>query len=303
MVKKNRKNKYLKILDLIQNQIRIQRIRMYSSKFSKRIFNNKQHIVLQVFRQLWRNTYREFLQMLMFSKLPQLLNLNKLPHFTTLQKFAKRTSSTLIGRLITSICKMLSPVPLQIGIDGTGFSLERASHYYCKRIDRTKPVKGFVKLNASSDLKSNLILSVRVRKHPSHETKDFIPLLKKITKRVSLVCADKAYDSEKNHEFVRHKLLAESVIPLRIRQRKRLYGMYRKLLSKQFPEKLYGKRSNAESTFGALKRRFGSTLTSRTFRTQKTELMFRILAYNANRFIELTAHALQFWRAFLQSPI
>ena len=301
MSKKSRQNKYLRILDVVQNQIRIRRIRMYNSKFSKRIFNNEQHIVLQVFRQLWRRTYREFREFLEFSKLPQLLSLKRVPHFTTLQKFAKRTSSTLIGKLIASICKMLAPVPLNVGIDGTGFSLERASHYYCKRINRTKPIKGFVKLNASSDLDSNLLLSVRVRKHPSHETKDFKPLLSKIPAKLSLVLADKAYDSEKNHEFVRHKLRAESVIPLRVRERKRIYGMYRKLLSKQFPGKLYAKRNNAESAFSALKRRYGSTLTSRTFRTQKNELNFRILAYNANRFIELTSYALQFWRAFLQS--
>ena len=42
----------------------------------------------------------------------------------------------------------------------------------------------------------------------------------------------------------------------------------------------YHKRSNAESTFGAIKKKFGETLKSRKRRAQVNELLCKIISYN-----------------------
>lgn len=39
---------------------------------------------------------------------------------------------------------------------------------------------------------------------------------------------DKGYDSEKIHALIREEIKAESIIPLRVRKRKKIKGKYRK---------------------------------------------------------------------------
>jgi hypothetical protein len=41
---------------------------------------------------------------------------------------------------------------------------------------------------------------------------------------------DKGYDSEKIHALIREEIKAESIIPLRVRKRKRIKGKYKKQL-------------------------------------------------------------------------
>lgn len=66
----------------------------------------------------------------------------------------------------------------------------------------------------------------------------------------------------------------------------RTKGRYRKKLRREFPEKLYHKRSLIESSFSAIKRKYCSTIYSRKFRSQKIELLTKILAYDLERIIK-----------------
>ena len=40
---------------------------------------------------------------------------------------------------------------------------------------------------------------------------------------------DKGYDSEKIHALIREEIKADSIIPLRVRKRKKIKGKYRKV--------------------------------------------------------------------------
>ena len=47
---------------------------------------------------------------------------------------------------------------------------------------------------------------------------------------------DKGYDSEEIHALIREEIKAESIIPLRVRKRKKIKGKYRKQLYLTFDE-------------------------------------------------------------------
>lgn len=303
---KGKEFKYLKIAEFVLQKLKYAGVPEHFSKFSKRTYNNLQHIVLQVFRQKERKTYRDFVDFLeIATELTSYLKLQRVPHFTTLQKFAQRIRPLWIQRLIAQCCKVIDLGQLKIGVDSTGFSLDYASHHYVKRINRNKPDKGYVKLSAAGCLNKLFILALVIRKRPAHDNKDFRPLVLKAAKQgsLSLVTADKAYDAEKNHELC-SKIGAESVIPLRRYTSlvSRVKGKRRKRLFRRFPEDKYHQRSKIESAFGALKRRFGSVLKSRSFKAQKNELLFKVVAYNATRLAEQISWLCQNGRAFLQSP-
>ena len=69
--------------------------------------------------------------------------------------------------------------------------------------------------------------------------------------------------------------------------------------SNNFPSEIYKQRVIIESIFSAIKRRFGHQIYARRFSTQKNELMFRIIAYDVERLVNLCVKEVY----FLLSPI
>lgn len=272
----NTKRKYLRIVNRLKKALLSSRIPKFMSKFSKKIFNSWQHVMLLVFRQHERKSYRDFIDWLSFSKLPKAICLRRIPHFTTLQKFSARMKSLWLDSMIKTLCNICDIA----GIDSTGFSLANSSQYFCSVIGRK--VKQFLKLSMIGNMRKKIIMAVRIRKKRRHDNVDFGPLIEKI--RADVIVADRGYDSEMNHVISeKHGInfiapLKNDSVPLC-----RTSGIHRKFLKRNFPFHIYHERNKCESIFSALKRRFGSAVNSRTFATQKNELMFRVLAYNFSR--------------------
>ena len=64
----------------------------------------------------------------------------------------------------------------------------------------------YIKLSLAADVLQQIICTIKIRRAPTrHDSIDFRPLITKISELVplSVVTADKAYDSEKNHVLVR----------------------------------------------------------------------------------------------------
>ena len=125
---------------------------------------------------------------------------------------------------------------------------------------------------------------------------DFRPLVIKISELVplSVVTADKAYDSEDNHVLVRDILHAFSVIPARYARYEHVpiwktHGRYRKQMKRGYSRLLYNQRNKNETILSVIKRLFGEHITSsRLVKTQNRELLsFRCIAYNIHRLTNL----------------
>src|ERR1051326_9163438 len=119
--------------------------------------------------------------------------------------------------------------------------------------------------------------------------------------QLSVVTADKAYDSEGNHVLVRDVLHALSVIPARYEHVpiRKTHGRYRKQMKRGYCKLLYNQRNKNETIVSVIKRLFGEHITSRLVKTQNRELSFRCIDYyNTHRLTNLTIIT---W--FLQSQI
>lgn len=278
-------------------------IPIYNSKYSNRIFTNIQHLFLLIAKENTTYDYRKFTESLYDSKIPLYLSLKRIPHFTTLQKFAKRLQAKLLKKLIFMTRNLFKEQGTFFGADSTGMELDHASSHYCKRIDRVKPVKGFVNLNALSDLYNKIIIVTKIRKKRRHDCSDFMPMFNKIKHLdFDYFVADKGYDSEKNHKAVfeagKHSLISLKNQKLPIRLTK---GRYRKKAKRDFEQGLYTQREITESIFSAIKRKYGSKLRARKFKTQKIELLCKILSYNIERAIRNLFEMIYLLKAFLQS--
>lgn len=100
--------------------------------------------------------------------------------------------------------------------------------------------------------------------------------------------ADKGYDVEKNHEFIREKIKGLSIIPLRpMGSGINFKGRYRKMLRKHFPLDKYHQRSKIETVNFVEKRKFGSFFNSRIMRLRRMEIKVIDIVYNIYRYMKL----------------
>ena len=142
------------------------------------------------------------------------LGLSRIPHFTTLQKFTERINNALLEKIISSFIVISGTKHIFVGIDSTGFNMTHASQYYT---DRTGLRRKYAKLSIGADVLQQIICTIKIRRAPTrHDNIDFKPILTRITEilPLSVVTADKGYDSEENHLLVRERLHAFSIIRL-----------------------------------------------------------------------------------------
>lgn len=281
-------HKYKKFSKITAKLCKKLKLPLYNSQYSNKIFTNQQKLFLLVYKEEKHLTYRQLEEDLYDSKIPEYLGLKRIPRWTTLQMFAKTIEANFMERLIRATANLVEQIGSIAGIDSTGMSLDTASQHYCKRIDRKNYAKGFLTLQALSDLDNQTVRAVRIHRKRMHDSRHLIPLWNKgkSTEIITFV-ADKGYDSENN---LRH-LYDNNVIPLISMKymhlpRRKTGGRTRKLMKERFDWGLYHQRSKCETIFSSIKRKYGSVLKCRTLKTQKIEILMKVLCYNINKVID-----------------
>lgn len=279
----NNRNFYKKLIQRVKSGVRAARIPRSFSKKKNNVFSNEQHIVIQTLMQLEGKALRDMPSFL--ELLQEELHLARAIHFTTINKFALRIKQTYIELIIARMIK--SNESSLAAIDGTGFSLNARSPYFCTIAGERNR---FMQTNVCAEVRRRLIVAVRLRRKRRHENIDVPYLMEQSLKQLKITAflADKAYDSEKNY-CIAEENGARFIAPLRKTSVKKylVTGLHRKQLVDNFPSKIYKQRVIIESIFSAIKRRFGHQVYARRFNSQKNELLFRILAYNSERLVNL----------------
>ena len=273
--------------------LRNARIPIFLHRKSNHIFTVWQHMVLLVIRQYEGKSYRLFSEWLVESYyLRMFLKLSHIPHFTTLQKFTERVNGTMLERIISSFIVLTNIRQIFVGVDSSGFKATHASQYYTERAGVRKRRRKYIKVSLGADVLKQIICTVKIRRTPArHDNIDFRPLITKVSEilPLSVVTADKGYDSEDNYVPVREELHAFSVIPARCEHVPiwKTHGRYRKQMKRGYSKLLYNQRNKDETILSVKKRLFGEHITSRLVRTQNRELCLRCIAYNMHRLTNL----------------
>ena len=313
MINKRKEKRYIKFVKFVLRNIENLRIRKYSHKFSKKMYGNWVHIVLLALRQKMDKSYREFTDVLdVCTELLNLLEIKKAPHFTTLQKAAGRLRFNFVEKIMSGFILLTMTIYVRTGIDSTGLQPTRASSYYTKVISKDKKkrrkIRKFIKLTMFVDLDKQLIISQKIRRGPANDNKDSLPVMKKgkyildqAGKKAKSVDADKGYDSEKNHEFAVEKLKEEDRIKIKNKDVPihRTRGTYRKKAKRRINKLRANYRSKIETINSVIKRIEGSTVRSINVSMQNKEVLFKEIAYQADRLSKIAKY---YSTGFLLSP-
>jgi Transposase DDE domain len=101
--------------------------------------------------------------------------------------------------------------------------------------------------------------------------------------RIGLVLADAAFDSERNHTYIRRALGAQSVIPAkRGKKTWRIHGV-RAEMRRAFPRRLDRRRALIESLFSSVNRKLSARAPGRTLPMQKRQALLLVLSFNLYR--------------------
>lgn len=246
----------------------------YFSKFSNRIYCNHQKLAIYVLMQKFKTSTRGIVSILRASSDMRLhLGMSRIPVHSTIVRFVNK-----IKKYFHKVLDIRQA--LTVAVDATGFDLESKSYYYRTvwNSDRRQKTKRFMKLSIAVDADKQHVLTYKIRKSRTHDSKDFKALVQKLS--CKHVVADKGYDAKELRKFVVRKLKARPHIPYR-----KMSGRPRRgpRIIPPPDEKIYKKRSIVENVFFCIKRKYGSVLRNKTFATQKAELISKLVAYNVDK--------------------
>jgi len=213
------------------------------------------------------------------------------PHFNTVLKCLKDSSLIPYLKHLIQVSGMpLQQVESDFAVDSSGFSTSLFGRWFDARTGNESEKRKYVKIHLTCGVKSNIITAVNITKGNFGDSPQFEGLIKDTDKIYNIreVSADKAYSSRKNLQLV-SDLGGIPFIPfkrnIKATSRARRSGIWKKMLllfSSHIDEfnHHYHKRSNSETCFHMLKRKFGSHLRSRTETGQANEILAKCLAHN-----------------------
>ena len=281
-------HKHISFLTATMNAIRESKIPLYSSKFSRKDYNQHQLLALLVFKEYLGVRYREIVELVeVMNAIQKRLGITRIPHFTTLCKFSSRISSTIfteVQKQATNFSYRDTGRVSTIAIDSTGFTTEYFSYYYSMRTEKTR--KDFIKISLAVDTEKQTILGAKITKSRQHDTKHAKPLLRNTMKKAECYVLDRGYDSEQIHLQIRTEIHAESIIPIRDWNADYVKGQYRNEMAENFDRVRYGQRNKVETVFSVIKRRFGEEIKGRSYRSQVKELKLKCIVYSVDLFLK-----------------
>lgn len=247
-----------------------ERLPKYSSKFSRKDYTMRQHVVMLCLKIRTKQRYREFCEILaLMPEIKDLLGLSKVPHWTTLDKAFLRLQNCVLAALLQAESSGFAT------IDATGFDRRHASKQYLNRCGmHIKSLKATLLV----DVHKQEILDVHCTMTRKHDTKVVLPLTER--HRLRILCGDMGYDDSKVRRALRSRGV-RPLIPHRVFMKKQKY--WNSLMN----QKLYHQRSLSETVNSVIKRRYSDTLYSKNWRSQFKEMVLLCIVYNIDRKIRI----------------
>src|SRR3989338_2726970 len=272
---------FKKLWDLTREICHRAQIPLYVERHDPKVFTTIQKVFLWLYKTKKKLTLRGLVDDLRESRVVEFLRLRRVPSFSVLSYFLTSIPTGLLNAIDATIQSLLPSYDAVI-VDGTGFECTHPSHYYCLRRNSAFPVDGFITLHAIIDQENGFVRVYRSRAKKTHDAKVFKRLLQKLDDKPRIVYADRGYDSEENYSFVVEKLGA---VPLLLQKNmlkpvERCKGLYRREMRETFDYGEYLKRNKIEAIFSSIKRKYGSTVTTRNIMNQRKEITLKIIIYN-----------------------
>jgi transposase len=213
--------------------------------------------------------------------------ISKVPHFNSVSNYLENPELTpLLRDLIVQSSLPLQSVETNFAADSSGFTTSRFTRWFDVKYGKERTKQDWVKVHIMCGVKTNIVTAVEIEGQNANDCRLLPPLVATTAQNFTLneVSADKGYASKNNVEVIT-KFGATPFISLRETDKGLGGGAWAQMFHyfnfrKQEFLQHYHKRSNVESTFSMMKRKFGDSLRSKTDTAMVNESLCKILCHN-----------------------
>ena len=259
-----------------------------NSPISHKDFKVREELLCMILHTYFCGSLRKTISFLQSIKKEGLIS--KVPCYKTLSNYFSEGSLTnVLENLITISSIPLASFEKTLAIDSSGFSKGMYSQWSEYKWGKpTGKEREWLKLHACIGTKTNVFFKAEVTSKNVADCPEFPGLLTEAVKYVDAeeVVADLAYSSRKNMDTA-IALGLVPFIPFKVNARGLAKGsaIWRTMFNEfqrnreTYMEK-YHARSNVETNFHMLKTKFGNKLRTKSFETEKNELLTKVLVHN-----------------------
>jgi transposase len=214
--------------------------------------------------------------------------IDALPHYNSIFNVLDRESLTpILQQLIARAALPLKALETDFAVDSTGLGTQNFYRHFSAKYGREVEHRSYIKIHAMVGTKTNVIAAVAVTDSSVGDAPMLAPLVTEAAERfnVERVSADKAYASVFNFDLM-ESLGVKPFVPFKTNATgtsksatwNRLFHFFH--LNKDEFLPAYHRRSNVESTFSAMKRKFGDIIRSKSPVAQRNEALLKVLCHN-----------------------
>lgn len=202
-------------------------------------------------------------------------------------KFLENPAFTpILKALIAKSAAPLKTVETQFAIDSSGFGSNKFEKWFDEKYGAPRQRAIWVKAHICCGTRTNIVTAVRILDKDSADSPQFAPLVRETAREFTIgeVSADKAYTSVDNFEAVA-ACGGTGFMAFKSNTTGGAGGLFQKMFhyfSYKREEYLahYHRRSNVESVFSMVKRKFGDSVRSKTETAMVNEVLCKFLAHN-----------------------
>jgi transposase len=208
------------------------------------------------------------------------------PHYNSVFRVLEDPNTTPVLRaLIVRTSLPLRGVETDFAVDSTGFGTSKFDRWFDHKYGVERKKAQWIKCHIATGVKTNIVTACEVNDAGDSPMFRQLAATTATNFPVREFSADKAYSSFENLQYA-ESLGAVPYVPFKVNSRgdsgpliwERMHAMF--TLNRDEFLTHYHKRSNVESTFSAIKRKFGDSVRSKTDVAIKNEVLAKVVCHN-----------------------
>jgi transposase len=221
-------------------------------------------------------------------------HMERVPAYNTIFKYMEKPELLpLLSRLVEESARPLAVVEKTFAVDATCFASPRHVRWFDHKHgkDARVSVKQWVKCHAIVGTLTNVVTSAKVTVGSDNDCPEFVGLVERTAESFDVheVSADKAYLSNKNLAVV-ERVGGVPFIPFKSNSVPGGSPAWDRMfhycaLNREKFLRHYHRRSNVETTFSAIKAKFGANLRSKVTAAQYNEVLLKCLCHNLSALV------------------
>jgi transposase len=213
--------------------------------------------------------------------------LSRVPHYNSIFNYLEDARLTPVLRaMIMESSRPLKAVEIDFAADSSGFTTNKFHRWFDHKYGVERQEHDWVKVHIMVGVKTNIVTASEIAGRNAADTKQLPALVATTGKNFAMaeVSADKGYASAANIETIKNAG-AEPFIAFRTSDTGWTGGAWAKALGYFLYRRAeflqhYHKRSNVETTFSMIKRKFGDAVRSKTDVAMANEALCKVLCHN-----------------------